>query len=453
VIYAILRAVSRIALRWFYREIEVVGADRIPQTGPLLVAANHPNALIDALVIGAVVRRRLTMTAKATLLDNPAARAILRAVGIVPLRRAADERKRAPDAPVDAARNAGSFDRVVDVLHDNGAVLIFPEGISHSGPELAPLKTGLARIASRTIEGDRVATLPIVPLGLTFERKWQPRTRILVVVGEPIVVSGSVDAPENTPTAVTARIDAGLRAVTLNFHSRDDAARVLHVATFLSALLDTTRPLHAPDPPLAETVAVVRRVAAVREMLPSAPTSLVERIDRFLERLNAFRTRLDRDRIPANELDMPLANTAGAWFAVREFAMLIGAGPFALWGRINHWVPFRLARALGQRAAADPVDPAMHTVVGGLILVLLFYAAQTAAVALVGGVWWALAYLVSLPLSATWDLLYADRLRRARRRMRTFLLFRRNRGLRDELLVEAAFLREEAGEIERAVRP
>jgi 1-acyl-sn-glycerol-3-phosphate acyltransferase len=431
VIYAILRAVSRIALRWFYREIEVVGAERLPQTGPLLVAANHPNALIDALVIGAIVQRRLTMTAKATLLDNPAARAVLRAVGIVPLRRAADERKRAPDAPVDAARNAASFDRVVDVLHDNGAILIFPEGISHSEPELAPLKSGLARIAARTIETGRIAALPIVPMGLTFERKWQPRTRILVIVGEPIVVSGNVDDAENAPAAITARIDAGLRAVTLNFRSRDDAARVLHVATFLSALLDTTRPLHAPDPPLAETVALVRRVAAVREMLPEARPALVERIDRFLERLNAFRERLNRDRIPANELDMSLENTAGAWFTVRESAILLGAGPFALWGRINHWLPFRLARALGKRAAADPVDPAMHTVVGGLISVLFFYALQTAAVAAVGGLWWALAYLVSLPLSATWDLLYADRLRRVRRRMHTFLLFRRSPGLRD----------------------
>jgi glycerol-3-phosphate O-acyltransferase / dihydroxyacetone phosphate acyltransferase len=442
-IYALLRVLARIALRWFYRDIEVVGAERLPADGPLLLAANHPNALIDALVVSAVVPRRVTITAKATLLDHPATRAVVRAVGIVPLRRSADEARRDPSQPVDPSRNAAAFDRVVDVLDEGGTVLIFPEGTSHDEPEIAPLKSGLSRIALRALETQRVDAIPIIPIGLTFERKWKPRTRVLVVVGEPIVVRESV-----TPAALTERIDAGLRRVTLNFRSRDDAERVLHVATFLSALLDTTRPLHAPDTPLADRVSLARRVEAVREALPSAPPAVAERIDRFLGRLQGFRDRLRDLGVPANELDMAMATGAGARFVVREAAILLFGGPFAVWGRLNHLLPFRLARTLGAKAGANPEDPAMHTVVGGLVLVLLFYAAQTAAVATFAGWWWALGYLVSLPLSASWDLRYADRLRRARRRMESFLLFRRDPLLRQSLIAEAAWIRGEAAAIE-----
>ena len=41
----------------------------------------------------------------------------------------------------------GAFAAVLDVLERGGVVLLFPEGKSHSDPALAPLKTGLARIA------------------------------------------------------------------------------------------------------------------------------------------------------------------------------------------------------------------------------------------------------------------------------------------------------------------
>ena len=46
-VYALLRAAAGIALRWFYRDIQVVGAERVPRDRPLLVVVNHPNALVD----------------------------------------------------------------------------------------------------------------------------------------------------------------------------------------------------------------------------------------------------------------------------------------------------------------------------------------------------------------------------------------------------------------------
>jgi 1-acyl-sn-glycerol-3-phosphate acyltransferase len=47
-IYALLRAVAGVALRWFYRDIDVRGMERIPRRRPLLLTVNHPNALVDA---------------------------------------------------------------------------------------------------------------------------------------------------------------------------------------------------------------------------------------------------------------------------------------------------------------------------------------------------------------------------------------------------------------------
>ena len=125
------------------------------------------------------------------------------------------------------------------------------------------------------------------------------------------------------------------------------------------------------------------------------------------------------------------------------------AGPLALWGRVNHWLPLRLARALARHSSRTPQDPAQHTLVVGLVAVPLFYAAQTAAVWLVAGGWWALLYLASLIPSASWDLRYQDRRRRAVRRVHAYRLLRGDRPLRARLRDEAAWLRQEAAELER----
>ena len=67
-------------------------------------------------------------------------------------------------------------------------MLIFPEGITHDEPSLAPLKTGAARMALHARDAGDVDGLAVVPIGLTFERKDAPRTRVLVQIGEPIAM-------------------------------------------------------------------------------------------------------------------------------------------------------------------------------------------------------------------------------------------------------------------------
>ena len=70
-LYQSLKPVIRIALAWYYRSIAVSGADRVPASGPVFLAVNHPNALVDALVVAGCIERRVRFTAKATIFANP----------------------------------------------------------------------------------------------------------------------------------------------------------------------------------------------------------------------------------------------------------------------------------------------------------------------------------------------------------------------------------------------
>jgi len=444
-LYAVLRSLTGIALQWFYRDIEVMGAERIPRQGPLLVAMNHPNSLIDALVAVHVVPRRLLMTAKATLWENFFLRQLFNRGVVLPLRRASDELH--PDARqrFDPARNEGSFQAILDALARQQAVLIFPEGRSHGEPALAALRTGLARIALQARDERGVRGLAILPVGLTFETKWKARSRIFVHVAEPILLDGWNADAAGAVRALTGEVERRMGGATLNFPTADVAERVIGVSRILARAFDQARPLEAPEPPLADEVAIARRVNAVRETLQPGES---ERTDRFLARLEAFRAELASRSIPAGDVEVPTRLSRAAWFAIREGAIVLTAGPVALWGRINHCVPLGLARWASRRWSKTPQDPAVYELGVGLGLVPLAYIVQAAIVWSIAGPLWTTLYLASLPMAETWDIRFRDRLRRAVQRVSTYFQYRRDPNLQPRLASEFSWLREEAVRLE-----
>jgi 1-acyl-sn-glycerol-3-phosphate acyltransferase len=209
-IYRLLRWISGISLHWFYREIRIVGKEKIPTRGPLLIAANHQNALVDSLIAGWVTPRRITMTAKATLTDNPLIAALFKIVGVVPLRRTSDEPRNSVGLPLDRSRNVGAFREILRILEKDGAVLIFPEGKSHNEAGLEPLRTGLARLALQARDEQSIKGVRILPVGLTFEYKAAPGSIVGVQVGDAIEMD---TWPGRDPAELTLEIAKRMRGV------------------------------------------------------------------------------------------------------------------------------------------------------------------------------------------------------------------------------------------------
>ena len=69
--YVLVRGLTRFLLRLFYARIEVVGAENVPASGPLIVAANHHNSIVDAMLLmsGDPAARRIL--ANAPLFRHP----------------------------------------------------------------------------------------------------------------------------------------------------------------------------------------------------------------------------------------------------------------------------------------------------------------------------------------------------------------------------------------------
>ncbi|HEX6066442.1 MAG TPA: 1-acyl-sn-glycerol-3-phosphate acyltransferase, partial [Longimicrobiales bacterium] len=146
--------------------------------GPALIVANHPNALLDPLIIFRVAARVVRPLAKEPLFRHPLIGPVLKALGGLPV-------YRRQDAPDQMHQNERTFEAAVAALHAGDAVQIYPEGQSHSEAHLTPFKTGAARIAFKA-EADAgwQLGLQIVPIGLTYTRKTFFRGRAVAVVGE-----------------------------------------------------------------------------------------------------------------------------------------------------------------------------------------------------------------------------------------------------------------------------
>ena len=152
---------------WTFGRYEVVGADRMPRRGPLIVVANHLNNA-DPPLLGAALPRRLRFMAKHELFDSPAG-IFIRWFGAFPVRRF--------EADLAALRTAQS------ILKEGGVLAMFPEGHRSRSGGLGPPHPGTALIALRS-------GAPLLPVAITgTEAIRSPlvllrRPPIRVVVGE-----------------------------------------------------------------------------------------------------------------------------------------------------------------------------------------------------------------------------------------------------------------------------
>ncbi len=118
------------------------GADQVPRTGPVILAANHAS-FMDPPLIGTGVRRLIHFLARDTLFDHPVLRVILRSWEVVPVDR-------------DGAGAAG-LKAILERLRAGGAILLFPEGTRTSDGQLQPARPGVGLIVAKT-------DAPVIPV-------------------------------------------------------------------------------------------------------------------------------------------------------------------------------------------------------------------------------------------------------------------------------------------------
>lgn len=135
-----LQAWARTAVSVVYKPLDVTGLSRLPLDRPVVLAANHGNALGDIAVLLAASPEFPRFLAAAAWWKSPPARVLFRLGGVLPIHRHRDG---------DTRENPSAFAACNVALGTGAHLAIFPEGELHAEPALLPLKTGAARIKQR----------------------------------------------------------------------------------------------------------------------------------------------------------------------------------------------------------------------------------------------------------------------------------------------------------------
>lgn len=164
--------VGKGVLSWLNR-VEAVNADRVPTSGPVIIAPSH-RSNIDTPFMGATLPRDARFMAKETIFKSPFWTRFIVSLGGFPVKRGAFDR--------DSLNNA------MAILKRGEMLVVYPEGARQEGPRIKPVFEGAVWLAAR-------AGAPIVPAGIGGSHDVQPigkklprPQKVVVVFGEPMVV-------------------------------------------------------------------------------------------------------------------------------------------------------------------------------------------------------------------------------------------------------------------------
>jgi 1-acyl-sn-glycerol-3-phosphate acyltransferase len=164
----------------FFRKIIFTKKDIPHQKGPLLLACNHPNSFLDALLLGAYFDQPIHFLARGDAFKNPLAKKILLALKAIPIYRLSEGKEY-------LSLNDATFERCTKILLDGGIVLIFSEGLCLNQWHLRPLKKGTARIALNAWKHQTVKdTFPVLPVTFNYSSFNDFRKTVIIDFGEPM---------------------------------------------------------------------------------------------------------------------------------------------------------------------------------------------------------------------------------------------------------------------------
>jgi 1-acyl-sn-glycerol-3-phosphate acyltransferase len=455
--YRAVRAVARFWLWFFFKAVDVRHPERVPAGGPVLLCINHPNNLIDSLVVGAAVRRKVHYLATAALFRNPLVARFLLAAGAIPVWRKQDETRRISGrppsprtghaGPATTDKNDETFAACAAAFERSALVAIYPEGTTHAEARVQRIRTGAARIALAW-EAAHPRTLAMVPVGLTFEARKSFRARVLVSFGAPLPIDSYVETYRQEPVkavdALTSHLQDAMEAEVVNVERIDDA-RLLHAIEELyrGALAREVMESRGVGPRQVDLVRLSRSIVEAIDWFKAREPARVETI---WQRIQAYRALLARHHVRDDTIRTRRERLPARAKLVYSWDAVIGL-PFFAYGALVNALPYLVPRWLARRMAHKETDYATIRLLASIVAFPVFWALEAWLVGRVAGGAAALVFAATLPISGIIAYRYLAGAGRLRSRLRFALLAATQEAAARRLVAEREAI---VAELERA---
>jgi len=158
-LYSFVKIIARLALPIYCRDLAINKKELLKHKGPLLLAVNHPNSFLDAIILCTLFDGTVYSLARGDAFKNKMAAKILTLFKMFPVYRVSE-------GVENMEENYKTFDLCKDIFKQNGIVLIFSEGRCINEWHLRPLKKGTARLAISSWEDG--IDLKVLPVAINY---------------------------------------------------------------------------------------------------------------------------------------------------------------------------------------------------------------------------------------------------------------------------------------------
>ena len=146
-------------MHFYCRKIIINNKAMLKNGGPLLIAANHPNSFLDAIIVGSLFKSPVYSLARGDAFAGKFVTKILSSFNMLPVYRVSE-------GVENLEHNYTTFQLCQKLFEENKIVLIFSEGRCINEWHLRPLKKGTARLAF-SAWGKNIP-LKVLPLGINY---------------------------------------------------------------------------------------------------------------------------------------------------------------------------------------------------------------------------------------------------------------------------------------------
>lgn len=445
--YRFLRGIARYATGVYFFDMQRSGFEKVPDTEPIILAANHPRSLMDTVVLAAQTERQVCYMARVGLFHkHPLVPLIFNNVGVIPINRTEDLAKT-------GQANQDAFYRAYEVLEDQGCIGIFPEG--HNSPEkqVGNLKTGTARIALFTEERNAFELgVKIIPVGLNYEDQERFLRRVLLRFGDPIDTRQYKELFEQDQRKAVRTLTDDLQTALrdISTHVEDDRNSELindiyriyghelareflgdiqsvDLRPFRHRLFDKARSADGPREDLEDRFTIEKHIARAVDYYQRTDPGLVARVRMDIRR---YKDHLDQVRLKHEIIEEGISGKGRKREAVKLTLYAIGLGPVAIYGMINNAIPYALVRYAASQQKDERVV-LFAAFLTGLVNFPIFYFLQAWALWTLTDhtIWAVLLYLISLPITGFFHLRWWRQILAYRSKILSRTIFRSQKSL------------------------
>lgn len=227
--YQFMRKYITLGLFFYFKRIKVHGKENIPKKGAILFVCNHPNALLDPLLIKTTIHKDLYVLTRAGVFKNKLLTKLFESVKMIPI-----YRKR--DGWNNISKNDAVFDQCHSILNEYKCILIFPEGSHSLLRKVRPLTKGFARILFGAFEKYPNLEVQIVPIGLNYNKPINYPSSVTVHYGKPILANPYFNCDDVLTSISSLKDEVQNQMVKLTTHIEGNAKAYSKTADKLTAL-------------------------------------------------------------------------------------------------------------------------------------------------------------------------------------------------------------------------